>query len=72
MGQPELAEDHEAQHIGAQRRQDLVDRPGEVGAVQARRHLQVEGEQGDGDGEDRVAGLTIAAGGVTARDPLPV
>jgi hypothetical protein len=54
VGQPELAEDHEAQHIGAQRRQDLVERPGEVGAVQARRHLEVEGEQGDGDGEDGV------------------
>jgi hypothetical protein len=31
-----------------------VDCCGEVGAVQARPHLQVEGEQGDGDGGDGV------------------
>src|SRR4029453_1985563 len=34
--------------------QDLVERPGELVAMQARPHLEVEGEQGDGDGEDGV------------------
>jgi hypothetical protein len=43
VGQPQLAEDHKAQHIGAQRRQDLVECSGEVGAVQAWRYLEVEG-----------------------------
>jgi hypothetical protein len=51
---PELAQDHEAQCIGAQRRQQLVECAGEVGPVQARPHLEVEGEQRDRDGEDGV------------------
>jgi hypothetical protein len=33
--EPELPEDHEAQHIGAERRQDLVECSGEVVAGQA-------------------------------------
>jgi hypothetical protein len=67
VGEPQLAEDQEAEGIRAERGQEPVERGGEGRPVQARRHHQVDGEQGDRDGEDGVgegqdpAGLDRAA-----------
>jgi hypothetical protein len=54
MGEPQLAQDQEAEGIRAERWQEPVERGGAGRRVQPRRQHEVDGEQGDRDREDGV------------------
>ena len=74
VGEPQPAEDDEAQRVGADRREQVAQLPRQRRPLQVGRHLQPQGQQGDRDREHGVgegehpAGVDRAA----PQQPLPL